>query len=57
MMKSDPIVEEIRAARKAHATQFKNDLTAICTDLKKQEKACGHLVVTLPPKRMIKNKN
>ncbi len=49
-MKSDPIVEEIRAIRKAHTAQFNNDLKAICADLKKQEKNSGHPVVSLPPK-------
>lgn len=29
LMKSDPIVDEIRAVRKAHAAQFNNDLNAI----------------------------
>ena len=43
-MKSDPIVDEIRAVRKAHAAQFNNDLNAICADLKKQEKNCKVIV-------------
>lgn len=34
----DPIVEEIREARRKHAQQFDFDLHAICTDLKKKEK-------------------
>ena len=51
-MKSDPIVDEIRAIRKAHAAKFNNDLNAICADLKKQEKNSGHPVVSLPPKRL-----
>ena len=29
----DPIVEEVRKARQAHAKQFNHDLTAICADL------------------------
>jgi hypothetical protein len=29
-MKSDPIVDEIRAVRKAHAAQFNNDLNGLC---------------------------
>ena len=45
-------VDEIRAVRKAHAAQFNNDLNAICADLKKQEKNCGHPVVSLPPKQL-----
>ena len=46
----DPIVEEVRRAREAHAKQFKYDLDAICEDLRKREKTCGHPVVSLAPK-------
>ena len=31
-MKADPILEEIRALRDAHAKQFNYDLAAICDD-------------------------
>jgi len=34
----DPIVDEVREARKKHAKQFNFDLRAICADLKKKEK-------------------
>ena len=44
----DPIVEEIRKIRDAHAAKFQFDLHAICEDLRKQEKTCGHPVVSLP---------
>ena len=47
----DPIVEEVRKARREHAAKFNFDLHAICADLKKTEKECGHPVVTLPPKK------
>ena len=50
----DPIVEEIREIRDAHAAKFQFDLHAICEDLRKQEKTCGHPVVSLPPKRILK---
>ena len=50
-MKKDPIVEEIRKLREVHAAKFKYDLKAICADLRKKEKGCGHPVVSLPPKR------
>ena len=50
----DPIVEEVRKIRDAHAAKFQFDLHAICEDLRKQEKTCGHPVVSLPPKRILK---
>ena len=34
----DPIVEEIRKIREAHAARFRFDLHAICEDLRKKEK-------------------
>jgi len=49
-MKSDPIVDEVRRAREAHAARFKYDLTAICADLKKREKDAGHPVTARQPK-------
>ena len=36
-MWNDPIVEEVRAARNAHAKKFNYDLKSIATDLKKQQ--------------------
>jgi len=53
-MKKDPIVEEIRKVREAHAAKFNYNLKAICADLKKKEKDCGHPVVSLLPKRLLK---
>lgn len=53
-MKKDPIVEEIRKIRSAHAAKFNYDLKAICADLKEKEKNCGHQVVSFPPKRILK---
>ncbi len=52
----DPIVEEVRRARDAHAKQFNYDLDAICEDLRKREKASGQPTVSLPPKRIEKKK-
>ena len=52
----DPIVEEVRRAREAHARQFDYDLDAICEDLRKREKESGHPTVSLPPKRMPRKK-
>ncbi len=37
-MIKDPIVEEIRAIRRAYAEQFNFDLHAICEDLRRQER-------------------
>jgi len=53
-MENDPIVEEIRNIREAHAVKFNYDLKAICADMKKKEKDCGHPVVSLPAKRRLK---
>lgn len=44
-MLNDEIVEEVRAARQAHAEKFSYDLRAIFNDLKKSEAAriaAGH---------------
>ena len=53
-MKPDPIVEEVRKVRQAHAAQFKYDLSAICADLRKKEKTAGHPVVSRQPKLRLK---
>lgn len=53
-MKPDPIVEEVRKVRQTHAAKFNNDLSAICADLKKKEKFCGHTVVSRQPKLKLK---
>jgi hypothetical protein len=38
---NDPIVEEVRRVRAAHAARFNYDLDAIFQDLKEQEKRSG----------------
>lgn len=48
----DPIVEEVRRARDAHAKQFNYDLDAICEDLRKREQASGRPTISLPPKQV-----
>lgn len=53
-MKSDPIVDEVRKTREAHAAQFNYDLVAICGDLKKKEKQSGHPVVSRQPRLHLK---
>ena len=50
----DRIIEETRKIRDAHAAKFQFDLHAICEDLRKKEKTCGHPIVSLPPKRILK---
>lgn len=50
-MWQDPIVEEVRAARDAHAAQFSYDLRAIYRALK-EEAESGRSFVKLPPKRI-----
>jgi hypothetical protein len=52
----DPMVEEVRRAREAHAKQFNCDLEAICEDLRQPEKTDGHPTISLPPKRVGKKK-
>ena len=39
---SDPIVDEVRRIRDAHAARFQYDLDAIFRDIKEQEKKSGH---------------
>ncbi|MBX3305578.1 MAG: hypothetical protein KF751_05925 [Nitrospira sp.] len=53
-MKSDPIVDEVRKAREAHAAEFDYDLSAICSDLRKKEKESGHPVVSRQPRLRLK---
>lgn len=53
-MNPDPIVDEVRKAREAHAAQFQYDLVAICRDLKKKERQSGHPVVSKPPRLRLK---
>ena len=52
----DTIVEEVRAAREAHAARFSYDLEAIYRDLKAQEQQVKRQVVSLPPKRCVRNR-
>ena len=43
---NDPIVEEVRRVRDAHAGRFNYDLDAIFQDIKEQEKKCGHKFIS-----------
>jgi hypothetical protein len=46
MNDSDPIVDEIRRIREAHAARFNYDLQAIFQDIKEQQKRSGRTFVT-----------
>jgi len=48
----DPIVEEVRKHRMEHRRKFHGDLAAICEDLRAVQRASGHKVVRLPPRRI-----
>lgn len=48
---NDPIVDEIRHIRDAHAARFNYDLDAIFRDIKEQEKKSGRKFVSFPPRR------
>ena len=50
-MWKDPIVDEIRKAREAHAARFDYDLKAIYCDLKQQEKNSGRTFVSYPSRK------
>jgi hypothetical protein len=50
-MRDDPIVQEVRRIRAAHAARFNYDLDAIVRDLKEQERASGRTFVSFPPRR------
>lgn len=51
-MWEDPIVEEVRKVREAHAAQFNYDLEAIYRDLKRQEKESERTFASYPPRRV-----
>ena len=50
----DPIMEELRRGRRAHAAKFGHDLKAICADYRKREDAFSGRLIAPPPKRMSK---
>lgn len=53
-MNNDPIVDAVREARRKHAAQFNNDLTAIIKDLQEKEKKLNSPVLSLAPKLSLK---
>lgn len=48
----DPIVEDIRRERHAHASRFDNDLAAIADDIVRLERESGRTHVTFPARRL-----
>ncbi len=50
-MPSDPIVEEVRAAREEHAARFGYDLKKIAEDVRKKREQLGWPIATCAPKR------
>ncbi len=51
-MWQDPIVNEVRQIREAHAAEYKFDLQAIYVALKKAEQKSKRKTVTFAPKRI-----
>ena len=49
---TDPIVDEVRRVRDAHAAMFDYDLDAIFRDIKEQEQKSGLKFVSYPPRRV-----
>lgn len=47
---TDPIVDEVRRVRDAHAARFNYNLDAIFQDIKDQERRSGRTFVTYPPR-------
>lgn len=52
---NDPIIDEIRQVRDAHAARFNYDLDAIFRDIKEQEKKSGRKFVSFPPRKIEPN--
>ena len=52
---NDPIVDEVRRVRDAHAARFNYDLDAIFRDIKEQEKKSGLKFVSYPPRKAVPN--
>jgi hypothetical protein len=48
---NDPLVDEARKVRDAHACRFSYDLDAIFRDIKDREKKSGRAFVSFPPRR------
>ena len=48
---NDPIVDEVRRVRDAHASRFNYDLDAIFCDIKEKEKKSGGTFACFPPRK------
>jgi hypothetical protein len=48
---NDPIVDEVRRVREAHASRFNFDLDAIFRDIKEKEKNSGRTFASFPPRK------
>jgi hypothetical protein len=53
-MSDDPIVQDIRSVRHAHASQFDNDLATIVADLRRLERESGRTYVNFQPRLLEK---
>jgi hypothetical protein len=51
-MKTDPIVDEVRAAREAIARRYDYDVDAICEALRAAAKDSGEPRMVFPPRRV-----
>lgn len=49
---TDPIIDELRAAREQHAARFNYDVEEIFRDIQAQQEASGRDYVRLPPRRV-----
>ncbi len=49
-MSDDPIVEEVRRVKEAHAARYNYDMRAMAKALREQQKHSGHEIVSLPRK-------
>lgn len=50
----DPIVEEIREARRRHAEKFGNNLEKIYKDLKSMQSKSGRKAISRQPKKYLR---
>jgi hypothetical protein len=53
---NDPIVDEVRRVRDAHAAMFNYDLDAIFRDIKEQERKSGLKFVSYAPRKIEPNR-
>jgi len=51
-MFEDPIVEEVRRIKEAHAARYNYDIRAMAKALREQQQRSGHKVVSLPRRRV-----